>query len=278
MTGFIDTAKSFFVPHYIFNVLLCFTYFFLKTTRPMCTFLFYDCKLELKEWEWLTFLACIIVIKNRRQTNFLSYISTACMFGKALNFLLFLKQGPIYGLCFAIPCLLHLIFCPEPAYAGPENLTYFRGSHLPDEIERDKRITWVIAFYAAWSPACISFAPIFAEVSSEYTLPNLKFGKLDGSRYPDIAKKYNIDTSTWSKQLPSVILFQEGKEKSRLPILDAKNKVVKYNFQKENFIRDIGLNDAFHQCKKTCPKEKKPKENDPKNNTADKDLDSKKKD
>ena len=44
---------------------------------------------------------------------------------------------------------------------------FFFFLYLQDELERDKRTTWVIAFYAAWSPACISFAPIFSEISSE---------------------------------------------------------------------------------------------------------------
>lgn len=147
-----------------------------------------------------------------------------------------------------------------------------------EELERDKKSTWVIGFYAAWSPACISFAPLFAQISSEYALTNLKFGKLDASRYPEIAKKYNIDTSTWSKQLPTVILFQEGKEKSRLPYFDAKNRVVKYFFQKENMTRDLGLNDAYQQCKKTAPKEKKAKSPKELNGTEVKSPESKKKD
>lgn len=278
MNSILSTAKSLCVPHYITNILLCVIYFFLKTVQPFCTILFNDCQLELKEWEWLTFLGCIIVIKNRKQANFLNYLSTACMFGKALNFLLFFKQGPFYGLGYAILCLLHLIYCPEPVYSGPENFTYFRGTNLVDELERDKRNTWVVAFYAAWSPSCISFAPIFSEVSAEYSLTNLKFGKLDASRYPEIAKKYNIDTSTWSKQLPTVILFQDGKEKMRLPYFDAKNRVVKYFFQKENMTRDLGLNDAYQQCKKTAPKEKKPKTQKEMNASEGKDANSKKKD
>ncbi len=38
-------------------------------------------------------------------------------------------------------------------------------------------MTWLICFYAAWSPSSINFAPTFAKLSSQYHLPNLKFGK-----------------------------------------------------------------------------------------------------
>ena len=37
-------------------------------------------------------------------------------------------------------------------------------------MERDKRITWIITFYAAWSPQSVTFAPIFSEISSQYVL------------------------------------------------------------------------------------------------------------
>ena len=39
-----------------------------------------------------------------------------------------------------------------------------------DEIQRDKRVTWLIEFYAAWSPQCAQFAPTFSEMSAKYVL------------------------------------------------------------------------------------------------------------
>ena len=56
---------------------------------------------------------------------------------------------------------------PEPSYSGPEKIVYFRATSLEDEIARDKRITWVIAFYTVWSPSCVNFAPIFSKLSAE---------------------------------------------------------------------------------------------------------------
>lgn len=39
--------------------------------------------------------------------------------------------------------------------------------HFQDELEKDKRIIWLIAFYAAWSPACVKLAEDFAKISYE---------------------------------------------------------------------------------------------------------------
>ena len=56
-------------------------------------------------------------------------------------------------------------------------MTYFRANGFNDELVRDPKVTWLVAFYAAWSPASINFAPTFSKLSSNYGLPNLKFGK-----------------------------------------------------------------------------------------------------
>jgi len=71
-------------------------------------------------------------------------------------------------------------------------------------------VTWLVAFYAAWSPACINFAHIFSKLSHNYSLPNLRFGKVDVGRFADIAAEYHINTSALSRQLPTVIMFQVG--------------------------------------------------------------------
>nr|KAG5702311.1 hypothetical protein BaRGS_002978 [Batillaria attramentaria] len=91
---------------------------------------------------------------------------------------------------------------------------------------------------------CISVA-----LTYRYTLDNLRFGKIDVSRYPQVAEKFGIDTSTWSKQLPTVILFQEGKEKIRRPV-STKKTTLKFIFTKEHVIRDLELNEIYGQCKK----------------------------
>lgn len=42
-------------------------------------------------------------------------------------------------------------------------------------------------------------------------IDNIKFGKIDIGRYPEAGQKYHVSDSSLSKQLPTVILFQEGK-------------------------------------------------------------------
>lgn len=61
----------------------------------------------------------------------------------------------------------------------------------------------------------------------------MKFGEVNIMVMQDLAKKYTINTSSMSRQLPSLILFENGVEKIRFPPLDPKTgkvgRVLKYD-------------------------------------------------
>ena len=122
--------------------------------------------------------------------------------------LLFFRKDPRYGLIYLFLFVLQAMLLPEPTYKGPENIVYFRNNTLSEELNRDKNVVWMITFYAAWSPACIDFASIFSKLSSEYGLPNLKFGKVDVGRFAEVAEEFHINTSSLSRQLPTLVMFQ----------------------------------------------------------------------
>lgn len=63
-----------------------------------------------------------------------------------------------------------------------------------------------------------------------YALENFKFGKVDVGRYPDAAAKYHVSDASTSKQLPTLILFKNGKEVERRPYADHRGKLVKFLF------------------------------------------------
>ncbi|XP_060080687.1 thioredoxin-related transmembrane protein 2-B-like [Ylistrum balloti] len=249
--------KSVLIPHYIGNVVLALSYFVMKTFPPICSRLFDDCSLELKEWEWITFLGCIIVLKNRKQATVGAYVNTACLFAKVLCGFMFFRTNSLYGILYGVACLIHFVFLPEPMYTGPEMVTYFRGPNLDEEIKRDRRVTWLIAFYVAWSPPCVSFASLFSELSAEYSLDNLKFGKIDISKYPEVAEKYRINAGAMSRQLPTIIMLEGGEETMRKPYISPKGTVVRYVFNKQNIIKDFELNIAYDKCKKNPLKPRK---------------------
>jgi len=162
---------------------------------------------------------------------------------------LFFRADPRMGLVYLLLFVLQGVLLPEPTYQGPENITYFRANGLEDELKRDPRCTWLVCFYAAWSPSAGNFAPTFAKLSALYNLPNLKFGKIDVGRYPEVAEKHYINTSALTRQLPSVLMFQDGKEVGRVPAIVG-GKVQKFLFKEEEIVAVFDLNNLYSECKK----------------------------
>ncbi len=44
-------------------------------------------------------------------------------------------------------------------------------------------------------------------------------GKIDVGQYPDVGMKFHINTSALTRQLPTLILFENGKESGRVPTI-----------------------------------------------------------
>lgn len=67
-------------------------------------------------------------------------------------------------------------------------------------------------------------------IDCRYNTKYLKFGKIDISRFPEAAQKFNISDASLSRQLPTVIMFKNGVEVLRRPTYDNKGKVFKFFF------------------------------------------------
>jgi len=178
-----------------------------------------------------------------------SYLASGFVYAKAANLILFFRKDPRYGLLYLLLFTIQAMLLPEPTYKGPENIVYFRASGLDDELQRDPRANWLVCFYAAWSPSAVNFSPIFAKISANYGLPNLKFGKIDVGRYPEVGEKYHVSTSPLTRQLPTIIMFQEGKEVGRVPAI-LNGKVQKFMFKEEEVVQTFDLNNLYVECKK----------------------------
>ncbi|XP_077995506.1 thioredoxin-related transmembrane protein 2-A-like [Glandiceps talaboti] len=247
-------------PHYLMNFTLCISFLFLKIVPPICDYAFPqdECRLNWDDCNIYLFLGCVLVVKNRRSNDWLEYISTSFLFAKIANNVLFMKADPRWGTLYGIACLMSFVVFPEPAYAGPDNILYFSESTLKEELEKDRKGYWLVEFYAGWSPPCVRFASVFAELSLKYSNDFLRFGKINIGTSPDTAKQYYVDISSMTKQLPTVILFHQGKEKTRVPVWDSKGKIVKYPFDESNLIYDFDLNNIHQETLKLC-KDKKSK-------------------
>ncbi|XP_008834384.1 thioredoxin-related transmembrane protein 2 isoform X1 [Nannospalax galili] len=178
------------------------------------------------------------------------HVGNIFMFSKVANAILFFRLDIRMGLLYLTLCIVFLMTCKPPLYMGPEYIKYFNDKTIDEELERDKRVTWIVEFFANWSSDCQSFAPIYADLSLKYNCTGLNFGKVDVGRYTDVSTRYKVSTSPLTKQLPTLILFQGGKEVMRRPQIDKKGRAVSWTFSEENVIREFNLNELYQQAKK----------------------------
>ncbi|NXR28116.1 TMX2 protein, partial [Cinclus mexicanus] len=279
-------------PYYPLSALLAAAFLLVRKVPPLCRGLPSQredgnpCDFDWREVEILMFLSAIVMMKNRRSITVEQHIGNIFMFSKVANAILFFRLDIRMGLLYLTLCIVFLMTCKPPLYMGPEYIKYFSDktidvSYLPspggfgglcppspnsmllwqEELERDKRVTWIVEFFANWSSECQSFAPIFADLSLKYNCSGLQFGKVDVGRYTDVSTRYKVSTSPLTKQLPTLILFQGGTEIMRRPQIDKKGRAVSWTFSEENVIREFNLNELYQKAKKQSkPREEGPEE------------------
>lgn len=251
-------------PYYWVNILLSVSYLLAKKAPGLCSYLFTAtkkaesesaCELDSRETEILFFLAIVVMMRTRKagSVTMINYLTSSFLYTKVANVILWGYADYLYGMIFAVVFILSALILPEPTYSGPENVTYFRtATALDDELQQQKekqQVVWLVCFYCVWQPSCVNFAPIFSELSAEYHLENLRFGKIDVGRFPDTGKKHYVSDSPMSRQLPTVILFKNGQEILRRPCADAKGKLQKFFFSKDNLKAAFNLNTLYKECK-----------------------------
>ena len=132
----------------------------------------------------------------------------------AISFMIDIKMFIGYLTIF----LLFAIFLKQPEYRGEHNSFLFDDTEkFMDKVCNSSNKRWVIYCYASWADNCISLSPIFAELSLKFGNKYLKFGKIDVGKHAGIANKYDISIKPTTKQLPTLLLIENGKEISRLP-------------------------------------------------------------
>ncbi|KAM4584397.1 thioredoxin-related transmembrane protein 2-B [Odontesthes bonariensis] len=243
-------------PYYVASLFMSIAFLAVRKTPGICDHLVTQredgnsCDFDWREVEILMFLSAIVMMKNRRAITVEQHVGNIILFSKVANVILFFRLDIRMGLLYLTLCIVFLMTCKPPLYMGPEYIKYFSDKTIDDELSRDSRVTWIVEYFANWSPECQSFASVYADLSLKYNCAGLKFGKVDIGRYGEVSKRYKVSASPLSKQLPSLLLFQGGKEVMRRPQVDKKGRAVSWSFTEENIIREFNLNELYQKSKK----------------------------
>ncbi|KAG0086870.1 hypothetical protein BGZ93_003985 [Podila epicladia] len=87
--------------------------------------------------------------------------------------------------------------------------------------ELDPSHYWIIAFNTTWSSPCRHFEAVLARCSITYEKKNVHFAKIDMDLVPEgdqIAEKFRVSLAATTLDLPTLILFKDGKALKRLPL------------------------------------------------------------
>ncbi|XGW17168.1 hypothetical protein V3C99_002072, partial [Haemonchus contortus] len=245
-------AKNVLTLYHLLNTLLSVTFLSTKGIPEICQWFFVsedgECALDSREREILIFLAVVIAWKGRKATNYLHYINNIFLFSKIANIALFLRADAFIGVIYLLIVVVVTVLVPEPIYSGPEKITYFQGVELFDELNKDRKSIFIIQFYTTWSPECKHATPVFAQLSERFSLPNLRFGKLDVGRWPKEAERFRVNAHPTSRQLPTICVFKDAKEIKRRPLVNEKRRAIPFVFNQDNCIRDFDLLNMHKEC------------------------------
>ncbi|XP_065830809.1 thioredoxin-related transmembrane protein 2-like [Oscarella lobularis] len=250
---------DFLKPHYVLNTFASAAYLIVRLVPFVCNKLFDDkrCELITTEAEIYILLSVIVAIKARRFLgDWRSCASVFFMFAKVANLVLFFQTSKKLMIWYAIALVVLFLAFPEPPYSGEGNVKQLTGPSLKEELNNNPDVAWVVLFYAPWaSPSVRAVAP-FTKLSKTYASERIMFGKMDISRYPPAADRYKIDMSYRTKQIPTIVVFENGQETGRQPKFVNK-RIEPFDFTQENVLWSFDLKTLAQKYSK--PKQGKDK-------------------
>ncbi|CAG9460404.1 unnamed protein product [Pedinophyceae sp. YPF-701] len=257
--------RRFLDPYYVGNVVLCAGYLLVRTWVLNYSDLTWSRvlvdKSELLQWERTAFgtLGAALFIKFVRRQSFDGFLASAFLYSKAVLALMVWVCDVRLFIYYMVFYWIHSLLTTQPLYQGPANITYLDGQQMGLEItgpKADKSVRWLVEFYATWHPVCVALEPIFASLSVQYGCECLRFAKVDVGRYPGLARDFGVDVSGQSKQLPTLVFFEHGKEVARIPHVFSDGSVNRGLFRKKDIVKGFALEDYYKKLRWRRPKGK----------------------
>jgi thiol-disulfide isomerase/thioredoxin len=253
--------SRFLKPYYIINLLLVFAYpisRYFYTKAHLRAVMKEDMFGYTKEDGILLTLAVITIIKWRKSCTIDHFFAEVFWLAKIAEISLYFFVDFAVCLYYVLACTMLYLFFRTPKYDGPNKMVRIKSQEHFEELvlskkpsmsdsryqeARDKNRNdnkdmsemnmWLVLFFADWAETCVFTKPIWAEYSIKYSTKKMRFAEVDVANQKELADEYTINTSVMSRQLPTLIMFEDGKEVLRFPPIDDKTgkvgKVLKYD-------------------------------------------------
>tara|TARA_B100000780_G_C20979441_1_gene391302 strand:- start:33 stop:848 length:816 start_codon:yes stop_codon:yes gene_type:complete len=245
---------------YVIHLVLCCSYLILRCflwTEQQLAWLhqptgFLGIALFPRELEIFLLLLVVLLSRYRKSPTIDHFLVSVVLFSKVyIITMLWNVDRQLMGWFLTVVFALFVLL-KTPQYNGPTKVSVVDKGALEDVISdlRNHSKTSsggtksvLLEITAGWNDGSRSYGPTFAELSLRFSSDELRFLTVDVARWPTVATEYNINTSAYnSTQLPSYILFEQGKEIKRLPPMDKKtNLPVETSIRKEGIIQYFDL-------------------------------------
>lgn len=203
-----------------------------------------------REQEVLALMALMIFMRARKVISAEELVDKFILFGRGAVTVILYFSSIALVLWYVVVLAVLWILVRKSKYIGDEDIEYFNTVSFDAKVAKpeghDRKIMHLVVFYEDWCDKCNVLDPIFARLSIKYTDARRRWGKVDLQRMPEYAEEFKIDTSGFTKQLPTVICFYKGRELRRLPQFTTGGKVIDSTMAEATLIKHFELETDVH--------------------------------
>lgn len=198
---------------------------------------------SLRTWEKQVGASALAVLGTKfvRRENLDAWLADAFAYGKSAVLVLayFADETRASVAWTAVAFAILYVYLPHPRHRGATRAIEMTPARFDAEVTKkewtreDARVRWVVLFRADWSQRSLHLEPTFADLSLTYAekaaadddkgdddeRDDVRFAVVDVGRFPSVAERLGIrlDLVGAQSQVPSVVLFERGEERARLP-------------------------------------------------------------
>ena len=240
--------KSFINSYYISNTCLLFLYVFFRrnSSQPSDLLIPDDFLPESiasnREVQILATGSVVILAKYLKSPTWEAFFMNFFFFAKSCFIIVLYFSNTWLMLWYINICLICWILFKMPFPVYPHKFTDFKSVSEFDAAVLSTFCSWVILFYSPEHLQCITTNSLWCSMSLKYSTNKLKFGKVDVNEGFYIASKCKIDNDNFSNRLPTLIVFNNGKEGKRFPP-EGPNAVI--NYKAKEIVAYLGIDRLY---------------------------------